>query len=71
MRAGSSESCIRERVRYSARTRTNHPVPMKTIALLIAALSALVLASCNTMSGLGRDMQKAGTSLENEAERPR
>lgn len=44
---------------------------MKTIALLIAALSALVLASCNTMSGLGRDMQKAGTSLENEAERPR
>ena len=44
---------------------------MKTTALLIAALSALVLASCNTMSGFGRDMQKAGTSLENEAERPR
>lgn len=44
---------------------------MKTITLLIAALSALVLASCNTMSGLGRDMQKAGSSIENTAERPR
>ncbi len=44
---------------------------MKTIALLIAALSALILTSCNTMSGFGRDMQKAGSSIETTAERPR
>ena len=44
---------------------------MKFIALLIAALGALILSSCNTMSGLGRDMQKAGNSLEGSAERSR
>ncbi len=40
---------------------------MKLIALLIAALTTLVLSSCNTMEGVGRDMQKAGTSLERTA----
>ena len=43
---------------------------MKILALIIAALSVSALSSCNTMSGLGRDMQKAGTSLENTANRP-
>lgn len=44
---------------------------MKLIAIIIAAvLSALLATSCNTMSGLGRDMQKAGNSLENTANRP-
>lgn len=43
---------------------------MKIIALFAAALTALFLSSCNTMSGLGRDMQKAGNSLENTANRP-
>jgi entericidin B len=40
---------------------------MKFTALLIAALSALFLSSCNTMEGLGRDMQKAGSSMERSA----
>ena len=42
---------------------------MKTLALILTALSALLLASCNTMSGVGRDMQKAGNSLETTAQR--
>jgi predicted small secreted protein len=43
---------------------------MKLLAFVIAVLSVSVFSSCNTMSGLGRDMQKAGTSLENTANRP-
>lgn len=42
---------------------------MKTIALIAAALSALLLASCNTVTGLGRDMQNAGNALERNAAR--
>ena len=43
---------------------------MKILVLVAAALTSMALSSCNTMSGLGRDMQKAGTSLENTANRP-
>ena len=32
------------------------------IAILIAA--ALALAGCNTMEGLGQDIQKAGSTIE-------
>ena len=39
-------------------------------AVVASALTALFLSSCNTMSGLGRDMQKAGSSLENTANKP-
>jgi predicted small secreted protein len=42
---------------------------MKLIALIIAAFSALFLSACNTMEGLGRDMQKAGSSMERSASR--
>ena len=37
----------------------------KTIATLIAA--AFVLAGCNTMKGLGQDVQKAGEKIEDSA----
>ena len=37
---------------------------MKLIALCIAAI---VLSSCHTMEGVGRDMQKAGTAIERNA----
>lgn len=37
---------------------------MKLIAFIIAALSALILSSCHTVEGVGRDMQNAGSSLE-------
>lgn len=36
----------------------------KTIALVLAAL---VLAGCNTMEGLGKDIQKGGEKLEKAA----
>jgi predicted small secreted protein len=36
----------------------------KTIALLLAML---VLAGCNTMEGLGKDIQKGGEKLEKAA----
>lgn len=42
---------------------------MKILALIITALSAILLTSCNTMSGVGRDMQKAGSSIETTAQR--
>jgi predicted small secreted protein len=38
---------------------------IKTIACLLAA--AFVLVGCNTMKGLGQDVQKAGEKLENAA----
>ncbi len=38
----------------------------KTIALVMAAL---VLAGCNTMEGLGKDIKKGGEKLEKAAEK--
>jgi predicted small secreted protein len=40
----------------------------RLIAILIAACFA-GLAGCNTMSGLGKDVQKGGEKLENSAEK--
>jgi predicted small secreted protein len=38
--------------------------------LIWVVLSALsLLAGCNTMSGFGQDMQKAGSSIENAAKK--
>jgi len=38
---------------------------MKKAFLFIAV--ALVLAGCNTVQGAGKDIQKAGTAVENAA----
>ena len=35
--------------------------------LLMIAAATCVLAACNTMDGLGKDIQKAGQSLEDAA----
>ena len=40
---------------------------MKTIAFLLAA--AFVLAGCNTVKGVGQDVQKAGEKLEDAAKK--
>ena len=40
---------------------------MKKLVTLIAML--FVLAGCNTMEGLGKDISKAGDSLENAAKK--
>ncbi|MFC7410661.1 MULTISPECIES: entericidin A/B family lipoprotein [Hydrogenophaga] len=42
---------------------------MKTIATLIAAAFLLALAGCNTMAGIGKDVQKAGSAVENAAKK--
>lgn len=34
------------------------------IVFLIAGLSALVLTACNTIQGVGRDIERAGQELE-------
>jgi predicted small secreted protein len=35
--------------------------------ILIAALAALVLAGCNTVEGLGKDIRKGGEVIEDTA----
>jgi predicted small secreted protein len=46
---------------------------MKSIATLITLCFAFAftfaLAGCNTMHGAGQDMQKAGSSIENAADK--
>jgi predicted small secreted protein len=39
--------------------------------LLAAVLATVFLAGCNTMSGLGKDTQRAGDKIEGAAERNR
>lgn len=52
-----------------AKTQLKSQDSMKLIALILAAVSALLLSSCNTMDGLGRDMQQAGNAMQRSAER--
>ncbi|HET8744359.1 MAG TPA: entericidin A/B family lipoprotein [Ramlibacter sp.] len=40
---------------------------LKAIATLLAA--AFVLAGCNTMRGMGQDIQKAGEKIEDAAKK--
>lgn len=37
--------------------------------LLVLMISALVLAGCNTIQGVGKDVKKAGEVVENAAKR--
>lgn len=39
-------------------------------AVLIAA-SLPILVACNTMAGVGEDVQRGGAAIERQAERPR
>jgi predicted small secreted protein len=49
---------------------TRRSSPLRTFAtLLLIATFSLGLSACNTMSGLGKDTQKAGEKVEKEAER--
>lgn len=36
---------------------------------ILCLLAATLLAGCNTMAGMGQDVQKGGQKLENSAER--
>ena len=42
---------------------------MKTIITLIAASFVLALAGCNTVKGVGQDIQKAGEKIEGAAKK--
>ena len=40
---------------------------MKTIATLMTIVFLLTLAGCNTVKGMGQDVQKAGSAIEKSA----
>ena len=40
---------------------------MKTLALSVLVASLLGLAGCNTVKGVGQDLQKAGSAIEGAA----
>jgi predicted small secreted protein len=42
---------------------------MKKLTLILATIAALALAGCNTMAGVGKDVQKAGEKLEDAAKK--
>jgi predicted small secreted protein len=42
---------------------------MKPIATLLSMIFVLVLSGCNTVQGVGQDVQKAGQVLEDAAKR--
>ena len=37
---------------------------MKQVVILIWAMFSLTLAACNTIEGMGKDIRKAGESIE-------
>ncbi|MGA0572506.1 entericidin A/B family lipoprotein [Variovorax sp. VNK109] len=42
---------------------------MKTIATFLALTFALLAAGCNTVKGVGQDVQRAGTAIEDAAKK--
>ena len=44
---------------------------MKILALLVLVAYATLLTGCNTMEGLGKDVQKLGDKIERKAEEKR
>ena len=41
---------------------------MKNLTLLVLLTSVMLLAACNTMEGLGKDVSKLGNKIEKKAE---
>ena len=41
---------------------------MKRLAVVMLAVWAVTLTGCNTMEGFGKDMKKAGETIERKAE---
>ena len=42
---------------------------MKKLTTLVLVALGFVLAGCNTVQGVGQDVQKAGSALENAAKK--
>lgn len=49
------------------RTHDDHRSPVSLLAPALAALGLLSLTACNTVEGVGEDMQDAGAEIEEEA----
>ncbi len=45
------------------------PSLLKVAVAAAGVLSIFLLASCNTVAGVGRDLENAGNALENSASR--
>jgi predicted small secreted protein len=43
-------------------------VNMRQVVGVLLALCALALAACNTMQGLGKDVEKVGESIQKKAQ---
>tara|TARA_R110002073_G_scaffold52938_4_gene137114 strand:+ start:68 stop:193 length:126 start_codon:yes stop_codon:yes gene_type:complete len=41
---------------------------MKILPIMITMVAVLFLSACNTMAGLGKDVQKGGEAIERSAE---
>jgi predicted small secreted protein len=42
---------------------------LKRLIVLMLALTAVALSACNTVQGVGKDVQKAGEKLEDAAKK--
>jgi predicted small secreted protein len=42
---------------------------MKTLTSILIALSLLALSACNTVRGIGQDIEKLGSSIEGAAKK--
>ncbi|MBU2135028.1 MAG: entericidin A/B family lipoprotein [Alphaproteobacteria bacterium] len=41
---------------------------MSKVLIMAAAAATLLVSACNTVAGVGRDMEAAGTAVKNTAE---
>jgi predicted small secreted protein len=42
---------------------------MKTLTSILIAMSLMALSGCNTMRGIGQDIEKLGSSIEGAAKK--
>ncbi len=42
---------------------------MKSLSTLLIGVAMLVLTGCNTVKGMGQDLQKAGSTIEDAAKK--
>nr|WP_293005026.1 entericidin A/B family lipoprotein [Nitrosomonas sp.] len=40
---------------------------MKTLILMITLITIILFSACNTLSGIGKDVQKGGKAIEKSA----
>jgi predicted small secreted protein len=69
-RTGRSDSSVKICVHLWRNKDLQHrSKAMKKLTLILATIAALAIAGCNTMAGVGKDVQKAGEKLEDAAKK--